>query len=462
MIMFKLSTPTPTLKGAMDDITQTLASHWKYVSEGGATIVFSYVGPPDPSYDGMVLRLRKAVNESRPEPDVDGENEPDDPIIEYQTRCMERLLPRKNLPGLRSVRLERDWLERLAEKHEKERPEVRTKKDHIDFSRKKGVLATDLVGGDWIAVEVKQPRYISPNTLLAEMGLFALSDPSIGGDKDDQDADLSFFFMRNQKNQGYVNNYCPLDLFSGSADRVRKAIDSLWDAWEQSNGGVNNLKVFASGKVVEPDKVKHLLDGKFDGISSHEQIEQEFKEALFTTLLESPVLAIISKLQRTLDALDIEGLSKLWRETELQSPLYQSAHKSYFEQPISNERIPTTPLGVPSAYLPTSEPSISDWVEFLDIFQSTQAAEMDHSQPKTENLRYYLMAHLLSATFKDCSIIVKLDFLKPGNQSGRRVYPVSVIDLDPKSLDRLQRWEQLDREIVRSYTPLERKICIDG
>jgi inositol-pentakisphosphate 2-kinase len=87
---------------------------------------------------------------------------------------------------------------------------------------------------------------------------------------------------------------------------------------------------------------------------------------------------------------------------------------------------------------------------------------MDHTQPKIEDLRYYLLAYLLSATFKDCSIIVKLDFLKPGTQSAYRVHPVAVIDLDPKSLDRLQRWEQLDREIVFNYTPVERKICIDG
>lgn len=139
----------------MSDITQTLPSDWKYVSEGGATIVFSYVGPPNPTYDGMVLRLRKAVNEGASTGDAAVGDEPDDPIIEYQTRCMERLFPRENLPRLGSVRLERKWLEQLAAKHDAKRPEARMGKDHIDFSRRKGVLATDLVGGNWIAVEVK-------------------------------------------------------------------------------------------------------------------------------------------------------------------------------------------------------------------------------------------------------------------------------------------------------------------
>lgn len=286
--------------------------------------------------------------------------------------------------------------------------------------------------------------------------------------------------MRNQKSQKYVNNYCPLDLFSGDAGRIHKAIDSLWDAWEHSNGGVNNLKIFARGRVVKPGqvsideiskfgetlimfKIERLVHEDITEPMSPKRIRQMFKEALCNTLLQSPVLTTISKLQRSLDVLDIEGLSKLWRQAELQSPLYQATYASYFEQPLSNERTPpATPLGAPSVYLPAAQPSISDWIEFLDTFQSAQMVEMDHNQPRIENLRYYLLAYLLSATFKDCSIIVRLDFLKPGNDSEHKVYPVAVIDLDPKSLDRMQRWEELDREIVSNYTPAERKVCVDS
>lgn len=203
-----------------------------------------------------------------------------------------------------------------------------------------------------------------------------------------------------------------------------------------------------------------MLDEGVTELVYSETIQEIFKRALCETLLQSPVLTIISRLQRTLDALDIEGLSKLWREAQLQSPPFQSA---CFEQPLSNEHIhPETPLGVSSVYFPEPEPSISDWVEFLDTFQSAEMMEMDHTRPRIENLRYYLLAYLLSATFKDCSIIVRLELMRPGNNSKPGVYPVAVIDLDPKSLDRLQRWEELDREIVSKYTPIERKVCVDG
>jgi inositol-pentakisphosphate 2-kinase len=182
-----------------------------------------------------------------------------------------------------------------------------------------------------------------------------------------------------------------------------------------------------------------------------ERVQEAFKKALCDTLVQSPVLSIISRLQRTLDILDIEGLSKLWRAAQLESPLIQSTGQS-----PSYKQIP--PLGASQ-----SEPSMTDWVDFVTNFESVEMKEMDHDQPRTENIRYYLLAYLLSATFKDCSIIVRLELLSPGkeNDSDAQVEPVHVIDLDPKSLNRLPHWEELDREIVSSYVPAERKRCIE-
>ena len=76
-------------------------------------------------------------------------------MIEYQARCMERLIPKVHLPRMESVRVERGWLERLRDLKDAERPPERRAKDQIDVTRRKGVLATDLVGGDTIAVEIK-------------------------------------------------------------------------------------------------------------------------------------------------------------------------------------------------------------------------------------------------------------------------------------------------------------------
>lgn len=39
---------------------------------------------------------------------------------------------------------------------------------------------------------------------------------------------------------------------------------------------------------------------------------------------------------------------------------------------------------------------------------------------------------------------------------------VTVIDLDPKSLDRLRKWEVLDQEIADAYSEVEPKGCVDA
>jgi len=146
----------------MADILQTKPTNWKYVSEGGATIVFSYAGHSHPDFGGTVLRLRKSILPTKgsqkaapavPTEPTDGE--PDDPTIEYQMKCMQKLIPPEHLPRLQAVQLDRFWLEELAKLQNDIRPAERKEKDEIDLERKKGVLATDLVGGNWLAVEIK-------------------------------------------------------------------------------------------------------------------------------------------------------------------------------------------------------------------------------------------------------------------------------------------------------------------
>jgi inositol-pentakisphosphate 2-kinase len=72
-----------------------------YVSEGGATIVFSYTGPSNPYFDGTVLRLQKtafAPYDERPDT-----AQTDDPIIAFHTKVMAKLIPNVFLPRLESI-----------------------------------------------------------------------------------------------------------------------------------------------------------------------------------------------------------------------------------------------------------------------------------------------------------------------------------------------------------------------
>lgn len=139
----------------------------------------------------------------------------------------------------------------------------------------------------------------------------------------------------------------------------------------------------------------------------------------------TPLLNRISSLQRSLDPLDCEGLAKL--------------------------------LGVsPSTDL--TEPTMEDWESFVDAFLSPN--HQQHSAFSPSNLRYHTLAYLLSAIFKDCSLIIPLCPYPADTESSS----IKVIDLEIKSVDKLRYWIKLDEMIVKEYAKLEskmRKKCIE-
>lgn len=159
-------------------VTTTAPEHWRYIAEGGASIVFSYCGPAHPTFTGTALRLRKVPNDSsldQTAPTGD-QIEQDDPSISFQQRVIQRLIPLAHLPHLRSVHVSQEWLEELKRWTEEARPIERRTRDGIDVSRATALLVTDLVGGDALAVEIKVREsiaclYALPHMFSAKMGL---------------------------------------------------------------------------------------------------------------------------------------------------------------------------------------------------------------------------------------------------------------------------------------------------
>lgn len=64
-------------------------------------------------------------------------------------------------------------------------------------------------------------------------------------------------YSKQTEGMNAATQYCPLDLFSGSRERLKTALEGLWDAWVQSNGSINNLRIFSHGKMVLPNDVRH-------------------------------------------------------------------------------------------------------------------------------------------------------------------------------------------------------------
>jgi inositol-pentakisphosphate 2-kinase len=135
---------------AAAQITETSPEDWNYVSEGGATIVFSYTGPPHSQFTGTVLRLKKTTTIR-----TDSESGDSERMISFQRNVVERLLPPEHLPRLETVELDKSWLEALAALCDGKRPQERRRKGQIDVSVRSSILATDLVGSSTLSVEIK-------------------------------------------------------------------------------------------------------------------------------------------------------------------------------------------------------------------------------------------------------------------------------------------------------------------
>lgn len=166
-----------------------------------------------------------------------------------------------------------------------------------------------------------------------------------------------------------------------------------------------------------------------------------FVDALAPMLKNSPLLSTLSTLMRSLDALDIEGVAKLWKEAK-HFPM------AGLEPKIAEDE---------------DEPSLADWVAFVDEYlihgpYVGTGKRYDTSHPREDNLTYWLLSYLMSATFKDCSIMLRFP---PGSLDGSGTFfnpqrsvempLLTAIDLDPKSMKRLQKWADMDRAIVDAY-----------
>ncbi|KAF7326188.1 Inositol-pentakisphosphate 2-kinase [Mycena kentingensis (nom. inval.)] len=399
-------------------LSETRPDDWAYLSEGGATIVFSYAGAPNPAFDGKVLRVRKRpINVD----DAEEHAEDEDPSVVFHQCVIERIVPSEYL-----VRPEplvpppTEWLQDLAGAADVSRPAERRYKDTVDVKTPRLALATDLVGGEGVAVEIKpkwgflpSPEYLSDETRPVKTRTCRF---------------CMHTHMRAKDGEAVSEEYCPLDLYSGDKTRMRMALDALWQAWSRSHGTVNNLRVFVKGQKLQPDAVSPVSPSGVDILTQlqpqliadvlnpNADPKNALISALSSALLQSRVLEELSSLQRRLDALDVEGLQAI---CDLSSP--------------------------------GPEPTISDWTAWL----VEHAGERDPTTP-----RHHALSYLLSATFKDCSIIVRIP--PPSSTS---TATVTIIDLDVKSIDRLHKWAKLDRKIVEAYMEVpeaERRVCVDA
>ena len=216
---------------------------------------------------------------------------------------------------------------------------------------------------------------------------------------------------------------------------MRKALEALWGLWTQSKGQKNNLRVYVNGKAVLPDNVSTGLTSQETcadilirsqqsrRVTSTKSARDSSVDLIMSPLVSSNVLPLLRSLQSQLQATDISDLAAR----------YKTAH-------------PDTILFEPSICL---DPTEHELKEFIDKYIADPQAGASESG---WTLREHLIAFALSATFKDCSILIRLPLSGSNGEmwrvSGNPI--VKVIDLDMKPMSNLRKWFDLD-EVIWQY-----------
>ncbi|XP_066528632.1 inositol-pentakisphosphate 2-kinase [Hoplias malabaricus] len=449
---------------------------WKYHGEGNKSLVVSHV------QHSRVLRLLKYPSE-----DAENAQQTTDQafqhilnIVDYNRHVMKPLLGEKYVHSGEVVKLPLEFVRQLSLKVQQERPELRCDKVMDTYSGC-GLCLPNLTHLSPCHYRDHLPPLcveIKPKCGFLPFSRYVT--------KDCKRKVCRFCMHQHLKlasgKWNRLSRYCPLDLFSGSKQRMYVAIKHLVEEPQ------NNLKIFKGGELIysckddakqQPDLnelIQHLWpyfhhsNGLYNSHQSSKAIFNEFIQVICSALLSgdsnrseprkvqltesrrqceaSPlhgevlrngshglpkdsVLAKILQVQ-TLDNLDVEGIY----------PLYKRVEQYLEEFPKERNR------------LQIDGPYDEGFLEKVKTCPSEDDGSIEYAVGK-------VLQYRVAMTAKDCSVMITFapcredEKLQPSLEiqppKPRFTYSVSILDLDPKPYDSILHQYKLDSKIVNYY-----------
>ena len=408
---------------------------WIYKVEGNANVVFTYVGPAHLQLTGYLLRVRKSCHPKASGFVAKSLSAPDEK--RFQEQVVSPLLGEAYVAKIQLVKVSGGFLRQLAVLAHQARPRARLIKD-LDVTREHAYLVPDLSvwkdsNSPSVTIEIKPKWGFLPTSTAI--------DPNNA---------VKFRTCRYCMHQYYkqrhhagreFNKYCPLDLFSGQ-ERARKAVGALLQDPQ------NNMRAFVGSGSVSTESVEFrraitfLLQPISTATASPDDL---LSNALSYIISEQPLFRRLKFHQAQLDALDVEGIFALLKE--LPDPLK------------------------------TRDPTMDEWIGVLERYlarvgQVSCAQTAPGRLPKAQNVTNTdsIYEFLLSATLKDCSVMITLRLQQSGDGSqmpenegvvpGSSItpqlrYKVGIVDTDPKCILKIDEHFRKDQAIVSYFKSLK-------
>ncbi|XP_022769023.1 inositol-pentakisphosphate 2-kinase-like [Durio zibethinus] len=424
------------------------AVDWVYRGEGAANLVLAYTGS-SPTFIGKVMRIQKSQRNGKNGVNGNGalttherllwrENKeltasPNREIVEqlYVKHVMSPLLGPTHVDAGMRVLVSKEFLESVEKNVTCQRPAWRVDSSLVDVNRDSALIISDhsifpngaLKGGPCITVEIK------PKCGFLPISRFIAEENAVK-------RTITRFRMHQalklQKQEiSECSEYNPLDLFSGSRDRICKAIKALYATPQ------NNFRVFLNGSLVFGG-----LGGGTD--STTVLVGEAFEDALKNVIQADNGLRTASFIQLVTETVYTSGvLDQLLEVQKLDTYDIEGAIHAYYNI-ISQPCMVCRELGKNKL--------------------SHRYASL-HSIPLDESLKI-VKDYLIAATAKDCSLMISFRPKEDGDlRSGSShnavylgstnqvfEYKVYFIDLDLKPLKKMEDYYELDKKILSCYS----------
>ncbi|XP_019090898.1 PREDICTED: inositol-pentakisphosphate 2-kinase-like [Camelina sativa] len=429
------------------------AVDWSYRGEGAVNLVLAYIGS-SPTFLGKMMRIHKMPKDGNENGDksengltthekliwgdvkelVSCQNKE---IKEYLfvKHVMRPLLGHKHVnPGTRLL-VAKEFLESVEKIITSQRPSWRADAASVDTNRSSVLLMDDLTlfahghveDKPCLSVEIK-PKcgFLPSSSFVAEENVIKKSITRF---------QMHQFLKLKENEISEISEYDPLDLFSGSKDRIHRAIKALYATPQ------NNFRVFLNGTLV--------FGGLGGGISKT------------TSKVEVAFEHILKDIIKTDDGLRADRFIELVAETVYSSEV--------LDQLLDVQKLDKYNIeGAIHVYYDLIDQPCKVCRD-LEKSKSLNQYSSIHSIPLDEKVKI-LKDFLISATAKDCSVMMSfrstdVRLSRSSSHSNLHLestkqefeYKVHFIDLDMRPLKKMEVYYELDKKIMNTYLEMLKK-----
>ncbi|TPX64059.1 inositol-pentakisphosphate 2-kinase [Spizellomyces sp. 'palustris'] len=413
---------------------------------------------------GVVLRVRKTQNE-RGIVSEEGDTFSLEYEHDFQRHIISKLINGCYISEMQLIRVTPTFLTALSNSLSTVRPRSRQHKD-LDTSQPWAALMSDHTIVPELQIQDRAPAESKPEAHGLESGEsspkviaveikpkwgFLPVSPVINPAHSVKYTTCRYCMHQHWKGRKYEDHlqssFCPLDLYSKDTERIKTSLKSLLRSPQ------NNLKLFVDGMPVmlgqgqSIDKSFSVLESFFRRIVGEPEAPSfagvdHLVDLLTTIIVSDSLLQMLKYHQQNLDQYDIEGIFPWYDKLEPDTKLH--------------------------------DPSIAEWNEILQTYlrrMSSPDADVppDWAECSPTEQLHYIYEFVLSATLKDCSVIITLwpeaekDRYEsihhdPGEGEGKIQlsgsthllrYKIRIVDIDPKCMRKIPSYFALDQNIVR-------------